>query len=61
MLDGSGSAQEAVRLAAAQWAGRLFPFGHVPARYVCVLAAGDEKLGVREAGVAGLLPPKPGG
>ena len=60
VLDSSGSVQEAVRLAGAQWAARLFPCGHVPACYVCVLAAGDEKLGVREAGAAGLLPPKPG-
>ncbi len=59
MLAGIGSGQEAVRLAAAQWAGRLWPFDHVPARYVCALAAGDDKLGVREAGAAGLLPPKP--
>ncbi|KAK9834910.1 hypothetical protein WJX81_007994 [Elliptochloris bilobata] len=60
VLESIGSGEEAVRLAAAQWAARLFPFGHVPARYVCVLAAGDDKLGVREAGAAGLLPLKPG-
>jgi hypothetical protein len=59
VLAGISSGQEAVRLAAAQWAGRLWPFDHVPARYVCALAAGDDKLGVREAGAAGLLPPKP--
>jgi len=57
VLAGISSGQEAVRLAAAQWAGRLWPFDHVPAR--CALAAGDDKLGVREAGAAGLLPPKP--
>ena len=60
-MEGIGSGQEAVRLAAAEWAVRLFAFGHVPARYVCALAAGDDKLGVREAGAAGLAPPTPSG
>ncbi len=54
----AASGDEAPRLAATQWAVRLFPFGHVPARYICVLAAGDAKLELREAGAAGLAPPK---
>ena len=45
------------RLVAAQWARRLFPFDHVPARYLCVVAAGDPKPDVREEGRAGLRPP----
>jgi len=45
---------EAVRVCAAVWAGRLFPRGHVRSRWVCVLAAGDGRLAVREAGEAGL-------
>jgi proteasome component ECM29 len=38
-----GGPQEAVRLAAVQWAVRLFPASHVPARWVCVLGAGDTR------------------
>lgn len=60
LLVGSiSSPQEASRLCAAQWANRLFPFKHVPARYICVMAAGDAKLEVREEGQSGLALPKP--
>lgn len=38
--------QDAVRLCATQWANKLFPFDHPPARYICVVAAGDAKLEV---------------
>ena len=51
--------QEAGRLCAVQWANRLFPFHHVPARYICAMAAGDKKLEIREEGQAGLTCPKP--
>ncbi|KXZ47234.1 hypothetical protein GPECTOR_37g240 [Gonium pectorale] len=51
--------QDAVRLAAVQWACRLFPFQHVPARWVCVLAAGDARHDVREEAARGLAPPQP--
>ena len=44
------------RLVAAQWARDLFPFAHAPARYLCVVACGDEKQDVREVGRAGLRP-----
>ena len=43
-----------VRLCAAQWAVRLFPFSDAAARYICILAAADTKIEVREAGVNGL-------
>ena len=49
--------QASRRLVAAQWARRLFPFDHAPARYLCVVAAGDPKPDVREEGRAGLRPP----
>ena len=52
------SPQEASRLCAVQWANRLFPFSHVPARYICALAAGDVKLEIREEGQSGLKCPK---
>ena len=48
------SEQEAAKLCAAQWASKLFPASHVPSRYICVMAAGDTKLEIREAGSAGL-------
>lgn len=57
LLESVASEQEAAKLCAAQWASRLFPWTHVPSRYVCVMAAGDAKLEVREAGGAGLRIP----
>ena len=57
LLESVASEQEAAKLCAAQWASRLFPWTHVPSRYVCVMAAGDAKLEVREAGGAGLRTP----
>lgn len=58
LLKAVSAEEEAARLCAAQWAQRLFAFDHVTARYVCIMAAGDKKLEVREAGLAGLRPPK---
>ena len=54
LMESVASQQEAAKLCAAQWASRLFQLSHVPSRYVCVIAAGDAKLEVREAGSAGL-------
>lgn len=36
-------AQEVVRMAALQWALKLFPFSDITARYVCILAAADTR------------------
>ena len=57
LLESVASEQEAAKLCGAQWASRLFTPSHVPSRYVCVMAAGDAKLEVREAGSAGLHTP----
>ncbi|KAG2487332.1 hypothetical protein HYH03_014048 [Edaphochlamys debaryana] len=57
LLESVRSSKDAVRSAAVQWACRLFPFAHVPARWVCVLAAGDNKHEIREAALRGLSPP----
>ena len=54
LLEGIGNPSEGVRLCSTQWATRLFPFADVEARYICVLAAADKKLEVREAGLNGL-------
>ncbi len=47
-------------MCAVQWAVKLFPFDHVPARYICVLGAGDVKVPIREEAHKGLAPPQPG-
>lgn len=49
-------AENSRRLVAAQWARELFLFDHVPARYLCIVAAGDAKNDVREEGKLGLKP-----
>lgn len=41
-----------------QWAIKLFPFGHIPARYLCILAAGDPRFQIAEAATEGLQPSK---
>lgn len=59
LLDSIASSLDAARLCAAQWAVRLFPFSHAPARYIACLACGDSKLEIRETGAAGLRLQKP--
>ena len=44
LLQNVVSQQDAARSCAVNWAARLFPFSDVPARYVCVLGAGDTKV-----------------
>ena len=41
-----------------QWAIKLFPFGHVPARLLCILGAGDPRFQISEAALEGLHPIK---
>ena len=60
LLQSIASPQEATRLAAASWAHRLLPFSCPSARYISILAAGDAKLDVREAGAMGLQLPQSG-
>jgi len=42
----------------AQWAIKLFPFGHIPARHLCMLAAADPRFQIAEAAIEGLQPGK---
>lgn len=41
-----------------QWAIKLFPFGHIPARHLCILAAGDPRFQIAEGAAEGLQPSK---
>ena len=41
-----------------QWALKLFPFGHIPARYICILASADPRFQIAEAATEGLQPGK---
>ncbi len=50
-----------VRYCSVQWATKLFPFPEPSARYICILAAGDKKTEVSEAGQNGLKPNNPTG
>ncbi|KAJ3082398.1 hypothetical protein HK102_001738 [Quaeritorhiza haematococci] len=47
------------RFAAVKYANALFPFSHPTARYICLLASGDQKLEVREEARRGLRFPSP--
>ncbi|EFN52702.1 hypothetical protein CHLNCDRAFT_138705 [Chlorella variabilis] len=59
LLESVGQQQpEAVRMAALQWAIKLFPFAHIPARYLCILAAADPRFQIAEAAAEGLHPLK---
>ena len=60
LLHSIASPSEAPRLCAVQWACALYPFSSPVARWICVLAAGDAKLEVREAGAKGLMLPPSG-
>ena len=44
------------RKTAAYCAHSLFPFSHIPSRYVSLIACGDSQLEVREEGLNGLCP-----
>ena len=55
LLDGiTTQMSSGVRFCSVQWAVRLFPFSDAAARYICMLAAADTKIEVREAGLNGL-------
>jgi hypothetical protein len=55
LLDGiTTQTSSGVRFCAVQWATRLFPFSDATARYICMLAAADKKIEIREAGLNGL-------
>ena len=45
-----------VRWGAAYCSRIIFPFNHIPSRYISLLACGDQKEEVKEEGKKGLLP-----
>jgi len=49
-------ASDGVRAAALRWSNALFPFEDARARALCILAAGDAKLEVRDEAARGLVP-----
>ncbi|GAB4815511.1 hypothetical protein N2152v2_002557 [Parachlorella kessleri] len=58
LLEGVSHPQEVVRMAALQWALKLFPFQDVHARYICILGAADTRFSIAEAALDGLKPDK---
>ena len=51
---------DGVRAACVRWLNALYPFSDPQCRALCVVAAGDPKLEVREAALSGLKPQSPG-
>jgi proteasome component ECM29 len=54
LIESIQSPKDAVRSCAVQWANRVFPKSHALSRYICILAAGDLKIEVKEEGLKGL-------
>lgn len=60
LLENIYSQSSRARLSAAHFATAVFPFNHVPSRFVCMIACGDSKEEVREEGKKGLKVPTEG-
>ncbi|CAI9106154.1 OLC1v1005230C2 [Oldenlandia corymbosa var. corymbosa] len=56
LLKNSQMEQSEVRFCAVRWATSLFDLQHCPSRLICMLAAADPKLDIREMAVEGLFP-----
>ncbi|XAR59596.1 hypothetical protein NMG60_11015485 [Bertholletia excelsa] len=50
--------QSEVRFCAVRWATSLFGLQHCPSRFICMIAAADYKLDIREMALEGLFPGK---
>ncbi|KAL4027472.1 hypothetical protein IC575_010638 [Cucumis melo] len=55
LLKNSQEEEGEVRFCAVRWATRLFQLQHCPSRFICMLAAADPKLDVREMALEGLF------
>ncbi|KAL3530047.1 hypothetical protein ACH5RR_009369 [Cinchona calisaya] len=56
LLRNSQMEQSEVRFCAVRWATFLFDLQHCPSRFICMLAAADSKLDIRELALEGLFP-----
>ncbi|KAL9248317.1 hypothetical protein vseg_021654 [Gypsophila vaccaria] len=55
LLDNSQVDKGEVRFSAVRWATSLFDLQHCPSRYLCMVAAADPKLDIREMAMQGLI------
>ncbi|XP_021604828.1 proteasome adapter and scaffold protein ECM29 isoform X2 [Manihot esculenta] len=58
LLNNSQVEQNEVRFCAVRWATSLFDLQHCPSRFICMLAAADSRLDIREMALEGLFPVK---
>ncbi|XP_056682996.1 uncharacterized protein [Spinacia oleracea] len=56
LLDNSQVDKSEVRFCAVRWATSLFDLQHCPSRFLCMVAAADPKLDIREMATQGLFP-----
>lgn len=56
LLDNSQVDESEVRFCAVRWATSLFGLQHCPSRFLCMVAAADAKLDIREMATHGLFP-----
>ncbi|XP_048499629.1 uncharacterized protein LOC104890118 isoform X2 [Beta vulgaris subsp. vulgaris] len=56
LLDNSQVDKSEVRFSAVRWATSLFDLQHCPSRFLCMVAAADPKLDIREMAIQGLFP-----
>ncbi|XP_078435505.1 ARM repeat superfamily protein isoform X2 [Wolffia australiana] len=54
LLENCQSDEGEVRFCAVQWAKSLFSLQHCPTRFICMLAAADPKMDIREMAIGGL-------
>lgn len=56
LLDNSQVDKSEVRFCAVRWATSLFDLQHCPSRFLCMIAAADPKLDIREMAIQSLFP-----
>eukprot|EP01018_Ginkgo_biloba_P028626 Gb_39352 [translate_table: standard] len=58
LLENSQVVESEARFCAVRWATLLYDIDHCPSRFICMLAAADNKLDIREMALEGLSPAK---
>ncbi|KDP43192.1 hypothetical protein JCGZ_22744 [Jatropha curcas] len=56
LLNNSQVEQNEARFCAVRWATSIFDLQHCPSRFICMLAAADSRLDIREMALEGLFP-----